>query len=80
VEQGEYQVMNPENSRIISRSEFADAVNPGTVLEMNIILRKDSAFQANKTKCPRPLCGHVNLNVTATHGWIEWQVPSCLSI
>jgi hypothetical protein len=72
--------MNPEGSQIITRPEFASTVNPGTVLEMNIILRKDSGFQANREKCPRPQCGYINLNVTATYGWIEWKVPFYFAI
>jgi hypothetical protein len=62
VMEGEYEVMNPEGSQIITRSEFASTVKPGTILEMNIILRKDSGFQANREKCPRPQCGYINLN------------------
>jgi hypothetical protein len=67
-------MMRSEGNEVISPSEFASTVEPGMVLEMNIILRKQSDFQANKEKCPRPQCRHINLNVTATHGWIEWQV------
>lgn len=80
VTQGDYEVMRPEDNRVISRSEFTVAVEPGMVLEMSIILWKKSAFQTNKEKCPRPGCGHLNLNVTATHGWIEWKVPLCFCV
>jgi hypothetical protein len=69
--------MRSEDSRVINHTEFASTVRPGMVLEMNIILRKNSNFQANKEKCPRPQCRHINLNVTATNGWIEWRVFLC---
>jgi hypothetical protein len=69
--------MRSEDSRVISRTEFASTVQPGMVLEMNIILRKNSTFEANKEKCPRPQCRYINLNVTATRGWIEWRVLLC---
>jgi hypothetical protein len=78
--EGEYEVMNPRGSQIISRSEFASTVKPGTILEMNIILRKDSGFQANREKCPRPQCGYNNSNVPASYGWIEWKVPLYFAI
>ena len=78
--EGEYEVMDPGGSQIISRSKFASTVKPGTILEMNIILRKDSGFQANREKCPRPQCGYNNFNVPASNGWIEWKVPLCFAI
>jgi hypothetical protein len=74
VMEGEYEVMNPLGSQIISCSEFANTVEPGAMLEMNIILRKDSRLQANRERCPRPQCRYNNFNVPASHGWIEWKV------
>jgi len=75
IEQGEYKIMHPEGRQIVGRSEFPSAVEPGMILKMNIILRKDSGYQANREKCPRPHCCYINSNVTATHRWIEWKVP-----
>jgi hypothetical protein len=72
--QGDYQVMRSQDSRVISPTEFASTVQPGMMLEMNIILRKNSTFQANKEKCPRPQCRYINLHATASQGWIEWRV------
>jgi hypothetical protein len=79
VMEGEYEVMNPVGSQIITRSEFASTVKPGTILEMNIILRKDSGIRANRVKCPRLQCGYNNFNVPANNGWIEWKVPLCFA-
>ena len=39
---------------------------PGTVLEMSIVLRRKTAFQDNKEKCPR--CSYVNSGVSPVCG------------
>ena len=70
VEQGDYQMIRAEDSQTIDPTEFAKAVEPGTTLEMSIVMRQRTADQ---TKCPR--CGHMNSQLAADRGWIEWQVP-----
>lgn len=42
------------------------------IVEISIVKRQSITFQDNKEKCPR--CHYVNLSITATNGWIEWQV------
>jgi len=39
------------------------------VLEMSIILRQHTPFQGYEEICPR--CRYLNLNATATNGWID---------
>lgn len=70
MERGDYQVIGAKDYQIIIPSEFASAVEAETILEMSIILRQRTLFQENK--CPR--CDHINPNVTADSGWIEWKV------
>lgn len=72
MERGDYQVIRADNNQVIGWSELPNTVESGMILEMSIILRQETAFQNTKEKCPR--CGHVNLNVTANRGWIEWKV------
>jgi hypothetical protein len=69
VERGDYHVLQPESSEIISRLEFASTVKAGMVLEMSIILRRET-YQDNEKKCPR--CHHLNLVATLHGCWIEW--------
>jgi len=69
VERGDYEILRADDSRMINRSEFANAVEPGMVFEMSIVMRRSETVQDNKEKCPR--CLHINSNATATGGWIE---------
>jgi hypothetical protein len=66
-------VIRAEDSQTIDRSKFASVVESEMILEMSIVMRQKMAFQDSKGNCPR--CGHLNLNVAPTNGWIEWQVP-----
>ena len=63
-------MMRAEDNQIIGPSELANTVESGKKLEMGILMRRGTA---PKDKCPR--CGHMNLNATIDHGWIEWRVP-----
>jgi hypothetical protein len=60
------------DNQTIDPSEFASTVAPEMKYEMSIILRKTTAIQGNRGKCPR--CHYVNSHAPAANGWIEWQV------
>jgi hypothetical protein len=66
-------MIHAEDSQFINPAEFANKVVSGMVLETSIVLRPQTSFEDNEEKCPR--CGHINRNVTAHCGWIEWKVP-----
>jgi hypothetical protein len=72
VERGDYEILRAEDSQMINRSEFGSMVEPEMVLEMIIVVRKSTALQDNKGKCPR--CRHINLSAVIDNGWIEWKV------
>ncbi|KIM81318.1 hypothetical protein PILCRDRAFT_507981 [Piloderma croceum F 1598] len=72
VERGEYQMIRAADNQTIDPSEFASTIAPEMKFEMSIILRKMTAFQKNRGKCPQ--CHFVNSHVPAAHGWIEWKV------
>ena len=69
MEQGDYEVVRAEDSQTIDPTEFPNAMEGGTKLEMSIVMRQRTA---NQTKCPR--CSHMNSQLAADRGWIEWQV------
>ncbi|KIM80413.1 hypothetical protein PILCRDRAFT_9594 [Piloderma croceum F 1598] len=71
IEQGEYKMIHAEDSQFINPAEFASEVVSGMLLETSIVLRPQTSFEDNE-KCPR--CGHINRNVAAYCGWIEWKV------
>jgi hypothetical protein len=65
-------MIRAEDSRFINPAEFASKVVSEMVLETSIVLRAQTSFEDNEEKCPR--CGHINRNVAAHCGWIEWKV------
>lgn len=65
----DYEVVREEDSQIVRPSEFGSVIQPGTVLEISIFLRKNSPFQEVETKCLR--CSHINVGA---RGWIHWKV------
>jgi hypothetical protein len=69
IRRGKYEVIRAEDNQIIGPSELASMLELGVKLEMGIVMRQRTA---DEKKCPR--CGHINLQVTADSGWIEWQV------
>jgi hypothetical protein len=74
VQQGNYEVVCPDDGKFIKRSDLAGIIEPGMVLEMSISFRKNEAFRDGREKCPR--CSHINSNATVTGGWIDWKVAS----
>jgi hypothetical protein len=60
------------DNQTIDPSEFASTIAPEMKFEMSIILRKMTALQKNRGKCPQ--CHLVNSHVPAAHGWIKWKV------
>ena len=71
VKQGDFELIRPEDNRIISPSNFVSAAQPGMVFEMSIVLRQILAMLGDyKTTCPR--CHHVNKAGDSLNGWIEW--------
>lgn len=69
-ERGDYEVMHPQGSQFINRSDFANEVKLGAILEMTIVKRREIVIQNEKPICSR--CNHINPNYAADNGWIEW--------
>lgn len=71
IEQGDFELIRPEDNQTISPSDFASAAQPGMVFEMSIVLRQTLAmFGSYKKQCPR--CYHVNHAGSSVNEWIEW--------
>jgi hypothetical protein len=68
IERGDYEVIRPEDSQIILRSELGSIIQPGMKLELSIVMWQRMADQK---MCPR--CCHINSQVDV-NGWIDWQV------
>lgn len=64
-----YEVIREEDSQIVCPSELGSIIQPGTILEISIFLRKDIPVQEDKTKCLR--YGHINIGA---QDWINWKV------
>jgi hypothetical protein len=73
VERGDYHLLRASDNQDVARESLARAVEPGTVLEMSMILQWPSLMVTNKI-CPR--CRHSNSSAPIiTAGWLQWQVP-----
>jgi hypothetical protein len=68
VEQGDYEIIQPNNNKIIAHSDLY-SVKEGETVEMSIILRSFKQKQ-DPTTCPR--CSFVKTHTSSEIGWIKW--------
>lgn len=69
IESGDYEMVRSENNMPIHASNFEPSIEPGTTLEMGIVLRKD---QSNPSCCPK--CSCIHREIVYEESWIEWCV------
>jgi len=66
VEQGDYEIIQPGNDKVITHSNLC-RVKEGETVEMSIIFQ---SFKQDPATCPR--CSFVNTHASSEIGWIKW--------
>ncbi|KDR72524.1 hypothetical protein GALMADRAFT_228816 [Galerina marginata CBS 339.88] len=68
IDQGDYQIVKPNDNKIVSRSELCK-VKEGDTVEMSIILRPNRGDNENRRRCPR--CSYLNNHILSDSGWVK---------
>lgn len=75
IERGDFALMRSDDYQTVDLHNLAEAVQPGMVLEMSIILREKHMVGHHPRRCPR--CDHIN-NAPLAEKWVEWCVFASL--